>query len=119
MIFHFIIYDFVIYAVQNEIEYDSSVFELIEDSISCGYTYSIHDYDGGVSRIFMNAYAVTPAGFDYKQGAEFGSFTLRVKEDAPAGKYDITSNEYGMAAQGGYSLYSSTVRDLTVEIVEE
>ena len=111
--------DFVIHAVQDEIEYDSSVFELIEDSISCGYTVSIHDYDDDKCRIFMNTFAVTPEGFEYKQGAVFGSFTLKVKSDAASGSYDITNNNCEMSASKGYALYAFTVKDLTVTIVSE
>ena len=108
--------DFVIHSVQDEIEFDTDVFELIEDSISCGYTVSIHQYDGARCRIFMNTYAVTPEGFEYKQGAEFGAFTLKVKDSALAGSYDITNNNCEMSASGGYSLYAHTVKDLTVKI---
>lgn len=108
--------DFNIYAVQNEIEYDPSVFELVEDSITCKYTVSLHSYDDGRCRVFMNAFSSSLSGFEYKQGAEFGSFTLKVKDDAEPGSYTITSNNCGMAVPGGGALYSHTVNDLTVEI---
>ena len=108
--------DFIIHSVQDEIEFDTDIFELIEESISCGYTVSIHQYDGARCRVFMNTYAATPAGFEYKQGEEFGSFTLKVRDSAPAGSYDITNNNCEMSASGGYSLYSHTVKDLTVNI---
>ena len=111
--------DFIIHSVQDEIEFNTDVFELIQDSISCGYTVSIHDYDGARCRVFMNTYAITPEGFEYKQGAEFGSFTLKVKDNAPFGSYEITNNSCEMAAPGGFSTYAYTVRDLTVNIAAE
>lgn len=108
--------DFVIYAVQNEIEYDSSVFELIEDTLSSSYNVSVHDFGNNKYRVFMNAFSTVSTGFEYKQGSEFGSFTLRVRDDAPSGSYDITSNDCGMSAPGGYAVYSYSVKDLTVTI---
>lgn len=108
--------DFQIYAVQNEIEFDPEIFELIEDSISCGYTTSIHSYDNGRCRIYMNAFSPSPSGFKYIQGAEFGSFSLKISDNATPGSYEITSNNCKITDQGGQSLYKSTVKNVTVEI---
>lgn len=110
--------DFPVIAVQNEIEFDPGIFELVEDSISCGYTTSIHTYEDGRCRVFMNAYSVSPQGFEYKQGAEFGSFDLKVRDDASPGSYQITSNRCEMVSPGGEALYSFTVKDLTVKIID-
>ncbi|MBR2780437.1 MAG: hypothetical protein IKD81_03375 [Eubacteriaceae bacterium] len=108
--------DFSVYAVQNEIEFDTGVFELVEDSISCRYTVSVHSYEDGRCRIYMNTFSTSPSGFVYTQGAEFGSFTLRVKDDVPPGTYQIASMNYKMSASGGRALYASTSKDVEVEV---
>lgn len=109
--------DFIIHSVQNEIEFDSSVFELNEESISCDYRVSVHEFARGKTRLFMNAYAVTAEGFEYIQGETFCSFTLTVKDNAPAGSYYITNNEYEMSDSEGHAKYAIAVKDLTVNIV--
>ncbi len=110
---------FMIHAVQNEIEFDTDVFELVEDGISCSYTVSTHDYGNGKTRIYMNTFSAVPDGFEYEQGGLFGAIVLKVKEDAPAGTYIISSENYKMSTSTGMAFYSSSSEDLNVEIISK
>ncbi len=111
--------DFNLYAVQNEIEYDPSVFVLDTETISSRFKTSIHSVSDNANRIFMNMFSAVDAGFDYKQGDVFGSFVLKVREDALPGSYDITSNNCRMSNYDGTASYKCTVNDLTIEIVDQ
>lgn len=106
--------DFPVYAVQNEIEFDTAAFRLIEDSIQSAYTTSVHQLDGGGCRVFMNTFSSGPDGFTYGQGAVFGSFQLEVL--ANEGTYEVTSNDYEMSCKGGESLYEAVSNDLSVTV---
>ena len=110
---------FMIHAVQNEIEFDSDVFELAEDGISCSYTVSIHDYGNGKTRVYMNTFSAVPDGFEYEQGGIFGTIVLKVRENAPAGAYIISSENYKMSTSTGMAFYSSSSEDLKVEIISK
>lgn len=106
--------DFKMYALQNEIQFDGSVFELVEGSIDSAYTTSFHEMEDGFCRLFINTFSPTPEGTDFAQGAVLGTFQLKVLSGA--GEHEVSSENYEMSMKNGEELYEATANNLKITI---
>lgn len=104
---------YTMYAMQNEIAYDSSFFELVEDSIVLK--------DGAVAtdvamvdqfnELYMNFLSMS-GGTQWNADELIGSFQLKVIADS--GVTSIENTSYLVSTQDGSGKYLSEASDLTV-----
>ena len=106
------------YAMQDEIRYDSEFFELVEDSelLASG----IHSTDiavGGSMREFYMNYVSFSGGAQWQPKTRIGSFQLRVI--GTAGVSTITNQDFLVSHQDGMGGYACEANELTVIISSE
>lgn len=104
---------YTMYAMQDEIRYDSRFFELVDGSamLSSG----IQSNDIGMRdeyREFYMNFLSTSGGATWSPDMLIGSFQLRVIADA--GVTRITNQDYLVSSKDGFSSFPSTANELTI-----
>ena len=110
--------DYTMYAMQDEIRYDSEFFELVEDSaiLSDG----IESTDIGMRdqyREFYMNYLSTVGGTEWESDMLIGSFQLRVI--ASSGVTQITNQDYLVSTKDGMDSFPCEANDLTIILSTE
>lgn len=109
---------YTMYAMQDEIRYDSSFFELVEGSSVL--TKDIATADIGMRdnyrEIYMN-YLSTSGGTTWESDALVGSFQLKVI--ATAGVTKITNQDYLVSTKDGSGSYAAFANELLVMLSTE
>lgn len=103
----------LMYAVQNEIRYDSEFFELVEGSamLTSGITTTDIGLRDNYREFYMNFVSLTGGeGWDAKR--VIGSFQLEVI--ATSGVTRITNQDYLVSTADGSDSYSATCQDVTI-----
>ena len=106
------------FAMQNEIRYDSTVLELIEDSISVKEGISFNDIrvNDHEREFYMNYLSFT-GGVDWDSVVVVGSFQMRVI--GTSGTTVIQNRDCGVSLPDGSGGYVHTVSDITLVIAEQ
>ena len=105
--------DYTMYALQDEIRYDSSFFELVEDSAYL--MQGVRSTDIGVAkdlREFYMAYLSFGGGETWKQKTRIGTFQLRVT--GTSGTTTITNEDFRVSLPDGSDSYVCDANVLTV-----
>jgi hypothetical protein len=108
--------EYPIYAMQDEIQYDSTMFELSGVAVitASGFKTSLRDEkDGAHKRVYMNFVSAAAGGDAYPATLEVGSFTLKA---IAKGTTAIANKNAKMSTPTGSESYATTVRDVTVTI---
>lgn len=110
--------DYLMYAMQNEIRYDSNFFKLVEGSamLSSG----ISSTDIGLrdhNREFYMNYVSMNGGEKWNSKRLVGSFQLEVVGTAGVSK--ITNQDYLVSTADGKDSYSATCQDVTIVLSTE
>ncbi len=111
--------EYDMYAVQDEILYDNTFFELVPDSAmtaSAGVVTGDHDRGDGLRAFYMNFVSLS-GGEAWKAGTVVGSFQLRVI--GTAGASVIRNSSYKVSTQDGQDSYAATAQDLTVSVSDD
>lgn len=105
------------YAMQNEISYDTAFFTPVEGSVlaSRGIRTTVVDGTGGTQRLYMN-FLSTEGGEDWPDDRLVGSFQLRVTAAEGAGR--ITNENYLVSTADGMARYAAKAQDVTVALSE-
>lgn len=109
---------YTMYAMQNEIRYDSTFFELVEGSAVLGS--DINTTDIGMRdnyREFYMNFLSTNGGVTWESDTLVGSFQLKVI--AQSGVTKITSEDYLVSVQDGSESYVCNANALTVILSTE
>lgn len=105
--------NYVMYAMQDEIRYDSRFFELVDGSTVLGN--GIQSNDIGMRdeyREFYMNFLSTSGGTTWNSDMLIGSFQLRVIGDSGVTK--ITNQDYLVSSKDGFSSFPSTANELTI-----
>lgn len=109
---------YTMYAMQNEIRYDGTFFELVDGSAVLGS--GIHTTDIGMRdnyREFYMNFLSTSGGTTWEADTLVGSFQLKVI--AQSGVSKITSEDYLVSVQDGTGSYPCNANELTVILSTE
>lgn len=106
---------YTMYAMQNEIRYDSAFFEPVEGStmLSNGITTADVGLRDGFREMYMNFVSLS-GGENWEAQRLVGSFQLRVK--AEAGVSQITNQDYLVSTADGTGVYEAQCQDVTVVV---
>lgn len=106
---------YTMYAMQNEIRYDSEFFELVEGStmLSNGITTADVGLRDGYRELYMNFVSLS-GGESWDAQRLVSSFQLRVKADAGVGQ--ITNQDYLVSTADGTGSYAAQCQDVTVVV---
>lgn len=109
---------YTMYAMQDEIRYDSNFFELVEGSevLSEGIVTTDIGMRDNYREFYMN-YLSTRGGDNWGEDTLIGSFQLRVI--ATSGVTKITNEDYLVSTQNGYSGYACEGNELTIILSTE
>lgn len=109
---------YTMYAMQDEIRYDSNFFELVEGSAVLSKDVVTTDIGmrDNYREFYMN-YLSTRGGAQWEADALIGSFQLRVI--ATSGVTKITSEDYLVSTQDGYGSYACEANELTIILSTE
>ena len=104
---------YTMYAMQDEIRYDSRVFELVEGSTMLGKSIATTDIsaEGDYREVYLN-FLSTGGGNQWDADTLVGSFQLRVT--GTTGISTITNEDYLVSLQDGSGSYPCTAQDLTI-----
>ena len=110
--------DYDMYAMQNEIRYDSNFFELVEGSamLSNGIASSDIGLRDSFREFYMNFVSLT-GGEKWNAKRLIGSFQLRVI--GQSGVTKITNQDYLVSTQDGKESFSATCQDVTIILSTE
>ena len=107
--------DYTMYAVQNEILYDSTFFELVPDSAMVMQGVQTNDLARrDTDRAFYMNYVSLSGGESWKASAVVGTFQLKVI--GTAGSSVIRSSENRVSTKDGSDSYAAAVQDVTVTV---
>lgn len=104
-----------IYAMQNEIRYDASAFELVEGGglAAAGVAVTDLDVGEGCREYYMNF--VSMSGRDvWKANTLVGSFQLRVL--AQSGSYELSCRDYEMSSSDGRAHFPAICENVRVTV---
>ena len=107
---------YAMYAMQNEIVYDSDFFELVEGSVMTRDDVEWTDIGlvGSTDRaLYMNTISET-GGTRWGGSQMVGSFRLKVK--ASSGTSDISCENYLVSTQDGMDTFASSCKNLSVTV---
>lgn len=109
---------YTMYAMQDEIHYDSNFFELVEGSavLSEGIVTTDIGMRDNYREFYMN-YLSTKGGDNWEEDTLIGSFQLRVI--ATSGVTKITNEDYLVSTQNGYGCYACEGNELTIILSTE
>ncbi len=110
--------DYTMYAMQDEIRYDSTFLELVEDSVmlSNGVVSTDLTLADSSKALYMNYLSVN-GGEEWKSDRLVGSFQLKVIADS--GSSVISSREYLVSKKDGSGSYASAADDVTILLSED
>ena len=110
--------DYTMYAMQDEIRYDSQFFELVEGSavLSDGIVSTDIAMVDQYREFYMN-YLSMRGGEQWKSDAMVGSFQLKVI--GTSGVATISNQDYLVSVKDGYESYKCDASDVTVIISTE
>ena len=110
--------DYDMYAMQNEIRYDSNFFKLVEGSamLSDGITTTNIGMRDHYREFYMNFVSLF-GGEKWNAKRVVGSFQLEVI--GTSGVTKITNEDYLVSAAGGQDRYTATCQDVTVILSTE
>lgn len=110
--------DYDMYAMQNEIRYDSNFFKLVEGSamLSDGISTTEIGMRDNYREFYMNFVSLF-GGEKWKAKRVVGSFQLEVI--GTSGVTKITNQDYLVSAAGGKDHYSATAQDVTIILSTE
>lgn len=105
--------DYKMYAMQNEIRYDSTMFKLVEGSamLSDGISTTEIGLRDSFREFYMN-YVSLSGGEDWKANRLIGSFQLEVI--GTSGVTKITNQDYLVSSADGKGTYQATCQDVTI-----
>ena len=106
---------YTMYAMQDEIRYDSNFFEMIEDSIVLNsgiFSTDISMVDH-YREVYMN-YLSMSGGSEWDVETWIGSFQLRVI--AESGTAKITNQDYLVSHEDGYGSFGCTADNVTIVV---
>ena len=109
---------YIMYAMQSELRYDSSYFELVEDSVflNNGVEYSDIAREGEFREFYMNFLSLS-GGIEWQPRTRVGSFQLRVI--ATQGISTITNEDYLVSHPNHENDYVCQSNELTVILNSE
>ncbi len=109
--------DAPMYAMQNEITYDSAFFAPVEGGVLLSDTIRTAQVTGesGAEKLYMN-FLSTTGGQMWSADRLVGSFQLRVV--GTAGSSTITSENYLVSTADGRDTYQAAAQDVTVTVTE-
>lgn len=101
------------YAMQNEIRYDSEIFQLVEDSamLTKGISTAEIGLRDNYREFYMNFVSMS-GGENWDAKRLVGSFQLKVIGDSGVSK--ITNEDYLVATADGKDTYAATCQDVTI-----
>lgn len=101
------------YAMQNEIRYDSNFFELVEGSalLSSGIATTDIGLRDNFREFYMNSVSLA-GGEEWEAHRLIGSFQLRVIADSGVTK--ITNQDYMVSTSDGKDHYKASCQDVTI-----
>ena len=104
---------YTMYAMQDEIRYDSTFFELVENSavLSSGISTTDIAMVDRYREFYMN-YLSMSGGMQWEADTLIGSFQLKVTGES--GVTHITNEDYLVSLQDGSGSYNSTANELTI-----
>lgn len=104
---------YTMYAMQDEIRYDSTFFELVENSevLSSGISTTDIAMVDRFREFYMN-YLSMSGGMQWEPETLIGSFQLKVIGES--GVTHITNEDYLVSLKDGSGSYNSTANDLTI-----
>ena len=110
--------DTTMYAMQNEIQYDTEFFELVPDSLNLedGIRSSEVGMRDNKQRIYMN-YLSSSGGKEWEKKVKVGSFQLKVIGEE--GTSTITNEDYLVSTADGKDHFQSNTEELRVVISTE
>lgn len=105
--------DYDMYAMQNEIRYDSEFFKMVEGSAMLSYGISTAEIGlrDSYREFYMN-YVSLSGGEKWKANRLVGSFQLQVIGTTGVSK--ITSQDYLVSTADGKDVYAANAQDVTV-----
>lgn len=108
--------DYTLYAMQDEIVFDESRFELVEDSLTTttNFNSSIRTLSDGSSKVYLNA--SNAQGIQVSKDQEIGSFQLKAIK---TGKASVTNTDYKVVTENAGDVYSSASQNLSLTVVTE
>ena len=106
------------YAMQNEIRYDSTFFELVEGSalLSSGITTTDIGVRGNYREFYMNFVSLS-GGEKWEAKRLVGSFQLKVIANSGVSK--ITNQDYLVSTADGKDHFKATCQDVTIIVSSE
>lgn len=109
---------YTMYAMQDEIRYDSNFFELVEGSAVLGKDIATTDIAmrDNYREFYMN-YLSTSGGTTWEADTLVGSFQLKVI--ATSGVTKITNQDYLVSTRDGSGSFAATANGLTVMLTTE
>ena len=110
--------EYLMYAMQDEISYDSSCLRLIEDSVMTKNEVQTTDIaiQDDMRRFYMN-YVSMEGGSLWKEKVLLGNFQMEVTGES--GETQITSEDFLVSKEDGTDSFFCKAKDLTVIIVSE
>lgn len=109
---------YTMYAMQDEIRYDSNFFELVEGSIALGESIASTDIAmrDEYREFYMNYLSLT-GGEPWEATTRIGSFQLRVT--GTSGVTHITNQDYRVSVADGSDSYDCRAGDVTIILSSE
>ena len=110
--------EYLMYAMQDEISYDSSCLKLVEDSVMTRNEIRTTDIaiQDGMRRFYMN-YVSMEGGSLWKERVLLGNFQMEVTGES--GETHITSENFLVSKEDGTDSFFCKAKDLTVIIASE
>lgn len=110
--------EFAMYAVQDEILYDGTFFELLPDSMMTAGGIMTNDLAGrdDVRMLKVSYVSMSGSGETWKPSTVVASFQMKVI--GTAGSSTIRSSENRVQTKGGSDSYAATAQDVTVTVSE-
>ena len=104
---------YTMYAMQDEIRYNSEFFELVEDSVALGDGIQSNDISvqGNFREVYMNFLSFL-GGEQWSSNTRVGSFQLKVIGEA--GVSTITNEDFLVSYKNGSGHYRSEANELTI-----
>ncbi len=109
---------YTMYAMQNEIRYDSTFFEVIEESVLVNEGILTNNFaqNGYERELYMNFLSMS-GGTSWQANMIVGSFQMRVIGTSGAGR--ISSEDFCVSAADGISRYPSIAEDVILVVSED
>ncbi|MGI5824799.1 MAG: S-layer homology domain-containing protein [Bacillota bacterium] len=106
---------FEIYALQDELIYDSSCLALVDgsESVADGFRFSVRNMENGISnKIILSYVSMAAGGKTAEDGLVIGVFKMKVLK---AGSHTLESVNYKMSVSNGLDVYESTSNNVIIQ----